>query len=168
MEQLVEIIKKVIEKYSNIKLEIEENKIRLRFYIKDILYKVLEVTQNKDKLQVSILDDNITKIIDLSELEELILILYKQSNAKEYTKEEVEQIKQQYVAGTKIELIKMYDLQAPPAGTKGFIDFVDDLGTIHMKWENGSTLGLVVGTDEFKIICPLCNQELINATKSEI
>ena len=62
----------------------------------------------------------------------------------------------------------MYDLQAPPAGTKGFIDFVDDIGTIHMKWENGSTLGLVVGTDEFKIICPLCNQELINATKSEI
>lgn len=168
MEQLIEIIKKVIEKYPNIKLEIEENKIRLRFYIKDILYKVLEVTQNKDKLQLSILDDNITKIIDLSELEELILILYKQSNAKEYTKEEVEQIKQQYVAGTKIELIKMYDLQAPPAGTKGFIDFVDDLGTIHMKWENGSTLGLVVGTDEFKIICPLCNQELINATKSEI
>ena len=168
MEQLVEIIKKVIEKYSNIKLEIEENKIRLRFYIKDILYKVLEVTQNKDKLQVSILDDNITKITDLSELEELILILYKQSNAKEYTKEEVEQIKQQYVAGTKIELIKMYDFQAPPTGTKGFIDFVDNLGTIHMKWENGSTLGLVVGTDEFKIICPLCNQELINATKSEI
>ena len=102
MEQLVEVIKKVIEKYPNIKLEIEENKIRLRFYIKDILYKVLEVTQNKDKLQFSILDDNITKITDLSELEELILILYKQSNAKEYTKEEVEQIKQQYVAGTKI------------------------------------------------------------------
>lgn len=168
MKQLVEIIKKVIEKYPNIKLEIEENKIRLKFYIKDILYKVLEVTQNKDKLQVLILDDNITKITDLSELEELILILYKQSNAKEYTKEEVEQIKQQYIAGTKIELIKMYDLQAPPTGTKGFIDFVDDIGTIHMKWENGSTLGLVVGTDEFKIICPLCNQELINGTKLKI
>lgn len=168
MEQLVEIIKKVIEKYPNIKLEIEENTIRLRFYIKDILYKVLEVTQNKDKLQVSILDDNITKITDLSELEELILILYKQSNDKEYTKEEVEQIKQQYIAGTKIELIKMYDLQAPTAGTKGFIDFVDNLGTIYMKWENGSTLGLVVGTDKFKIICPLCNQELRNGTKLEI
>ena len=160
MEQLVEVIKKVIEKYPNIKLEIEENKIRLRFYIKDILYKELEITQEKDKLKVLILDDNITKITDLSELEELILILYKQSNAKEYTKEEVEQIKQQYVAGTKIELIKMYDLQALPAGTKGFIDFVDDLGTLHMIWENKSTIGLVVGVDEFKVICPLCNKEL--------
>lgn len=152
MEQLIEIIKKVIEKYPNIKLEIEENKIRLKFYIKDILYKVLEVTQNKDKLQVLILDDNITKITDLSELEELILILYKQSNAKEYTKEEVKQIKQQYIAGTKIELIKMYDYLHPiPPKTKGVIEFVDDSGTIHMKWENGSTLGLVVGVDEFVI-----------------
>lgn len=64
----------------------------------------------------------------------------------------IENIKKKYVARTKIKLIKMNDKQAVPAGTIGVVDFVDDIGTIHMKWENGSTLGLVVGEDEFEII----------------
>ena len=47
----------------------------------------------------------------------------------------------------------MYDLTNPiEEGTKGEVDFVDDIGTIHVSWETGSSLGLVVGTDEFKII----------------
>lgn len=46
----------------------------------------------------------------------------------------------------------MYDLQELQTGTKGTVNFVDDMGTIHMKWENGSTLGLIDGIDEFKII----------------
>ena len=55
----------------------------------------------------------------------------------------------------------MYDyINAVPTGTKGIIDYIDDIGTLHIIWENGSTLGLVIGADEFKIICPLCNQEL--------
>lgn len=60
--------------------------------------------------------------------------------------------KEKYVAGAKVELIKMYDANAVPPGTKGIIDFIDDIGTLHMIWENGSSLGLVVGVDEFKII----------------
>ena len=69
-------------------------------------------------------------------------------------------IKEKYIEGTKIELIKMYDIQAPLPKTRGFIESVDDKGTLHIRWENGSSLGLVVGVDEFKVICPLCNQEL--------
>ena len=62
-------------------------------------------------------------------------------------------IKQEYSKGTNIELIKMYDYINPvPAGTKGIIDFVDHIGTLHVNWENGSSLGLVIGIDEFKII----------------
>ena len=50
-------------------------------------------------------------------------------------------------------LVKMYDLIAPvPEGTKGIVQYVDDIGTIHINWETGSSLGLVVGTDEFKIV----------------
>lgn len=67
-------------------------------------------------------------------------------------KQDIEQIKKKYPKGTKIELIKMNDIQAPPTGTKGIVEQVDDIGTIHMIWETGSTLGLVEGEDEFKII----------------
>jgi hypothetical protein len=41
----------------------------------------------------------------------------------------------------------MNDLQAPPAGMKGTVVAVDDLGTIHIKWDNGSTLGIIYGED---------------------
>lgn len=61
-------------------------------------------------------------------------------------------IKSQYPKGTRVELIKMEDKQAPPIGTKGTVKFVDDMGTIHVYWDNGSGLGLIYGEDEFKII----------------
>lgn len=56
-----------------------------------------------------------------------------------------------YPPGTKIKLIKMEDVQAPPSGTIGTVTCVDDIGTIHMKWNNGSSLGLVPD-DEFVIV----------------
>ena len=46
----------------------------------------------------------------------------------------------------------MYDIQAVPSNTIGTVDFVDDIGTIHINWENGSSLGLIEGKDEFVII----------------
>lgn len=67
-------------------------------------------------------------------------------------KQDIEQIKKKYPKGTKIELIRMNDTQAPPTGTKGTVDYIDDIGTIHMIWETGSTLGLVEGEDEFRIM----------------
>ena len=30
----------------------------------------------------------------------------------------------------------MYDLQAVPTKTRGIIDYIDDLGTLHIIWEN--------------------------------
>jgi hypothetical protein len=53
--------------------------------------------------------------------------------------------------GTRIECIFMDDIQAVPNGTKGTVDHVDDIGTIHVIWDNGSTLGLA-SEDIFKII----------------
>ena len=46
----------------------------------------------------------------------------------------------------------MYDLQAIPEGTIGTVTKVDDKGQIQMLWENGSTLSLNVGIDDFEII----------------
>lgn len=35
---------------------------------------------------------------------------------------------------------------------KGTVDFVDDAGTIHCTWENGSRLGLIPGIDRWEWI----------------
>lgn len=67
----------------------------------------------------------------------------------------VEQIKEKYPEGTSICLIKMgNDPQPVPPHTLGTVKFVDDRGTIHMSWQTGSSLGLIVGEDEFEIIHP--------------
>jgi hypothetical protein len=65
---------------------------------------------------------------------------------------QIEQIRQTYAPGTRIELQHMEDPQPVPDGTRGSVAYVDDAGTIHMKWDNGRTLGLVAGEDHFKII----------------
>lgn len=65
---------------------------------------------------------------------------------------EVERLKECYPVGTRIMLDYMDDIQAVPAGTKGTVDHVDDMGTIHMKWDNGSSLGICPDTDCFHVV----------------
>ena len=63
--------------------------------------------------------------------------------------------KEQYPPGTRIRLNSMEDPYAPIApGTEGVVDFVDDIGTIHMKWDNGRSLGIVPGEDSFSVLPP--------------
>lgn len=64
-------------------------------------------------------------------------------------------IREQYPPGTRIRLNSMEDPYAPIApGTEGEVDFVDDIGTIHMKWDNGRALGIVPGEDSFSVLPP--------------
>ena len=64
-------------------------------------------------------------------------------------------IKEQYPPGTRIRLNSMEDPYAPIApGTEGVVDFVDDIGTIHMKWNNSRSLGIVPGEDSFSVLPP--------------
>ena len=67
-------------------------------------------------------------------------------------KNALERLKAMYPAGCRIKLIEMNDAQAPPAGTEGTVLFVDDIGTVHVKWDTGSSLGLVYGEDEWATI----------------
>lgn len=62
-------------------------------------------------------------------------------------KEIVEQIRKNYPVGCRVELVRMDDLQAPPTGTKGNVTGVDDIGSIMVKWDNGSSLSIVYGED---------------------
>lgn len=67
-------------------------------------------------------------------------------------RKKIEMIKKTYPTGTKIELDHMEDPQAVPPGTKGTVEYVDDIGQIHVKWENGSGLALIYGVDYFHTI----------------
>ncbi|MBQ6219943.1 MAG: DUF4314 domain-containing protein [Methanobrevibacter sp.] len=64
-------------------------------------------------------------------------------------KNEIKNLKNYYPVGCKIVLDYMDDQQAPPTGTIGEVTCIDDAGTIHVRWENGSGLGLIPGTDQF-------------------
>ena len=66
------------------------------------------------------------------------------------TKAKVDELNQQYPTGTVVKLVKMDDSQAPPPGTKGTVRYVDDIGTIHVSWETGSSLGIVYGMDKIE------------------
>ena len=52
-----------------------------------------------------------------------------------------------YPKGSRVVLVQMDDIQAPPLGTKGTVQGVDDIGTIMVHWDNGSHLGVVLGAD---------------------
>lgn len=56
-------------------------------------------------------------------------------------------LKDLYPAGTRVKLVEMNDMQAPPIGTLGTVMYVDDIGTIHIKWDNGSILGAAYPED---------------------
>ena len=61
--------------------------------------------------------------------------------------DEVKRLRRQYPPGTKIKCND--DCHPVPDGTLGTVQFVDDAGTIHVGWDNGSSLGLVPGEDQF-------------------
>ncbi len=59
----------------------------------------------------------------------------------------INSLRKEYPSGTRVELVKMDDVQAPPAGTRGTVLGVDDIGSLLMKWDNGSGLNVVYGID---------------------
>ena len=59
----------------------------------------------------------------------------------------VERVRTAYPKGTRVELVKMNDLHAPPSGTKGTVLAVDDTASLVMAWDNGSSLNVVYGAD---------------------
>ena len=63
------------------------------------------------------------------------------------SKETVEGVRREYPIGTRVELVRMDDAQAPPVGTKGTVKGVDDTGSLLMRWDNGSGLNVVYGED---------------------
>ena len=59
----------------------------------------------------------------------------------------LEKLRRDYPAGTRVILKRMDDPQAPPIGTKGTVIGVDDIGSLLVKWDNGSGLNVAYGAD---------------------
>lgn len=60
---------------------------------------------------------------------------------------DVERLRKLYPVGCRVQLDKMDDVQAPPIGTKGTVIGVDDIGSIMVKWDSGSSLNVMYGED---------------------
>jgi hypothetical protein len=63
------------------------------------------------------------------------------------SKKELMCLREMYPTGTRIELVKMDDVQAPPKGTLGTVYGVDDTGSLLVHWDNGSGLNVIYGED---------------------
>ncbi len=61
--------------------------------------------------------------------------------------EQLQQLRDEYPFGTRVELVRMDDVQAPPIGTQGTVIGVDDIGSIMVRWDNGSGLSVAWGSD---------------------
>lgn len=60
----------------------------------------------------------------------------------------VEYTKAIYKKGDRIRLIQMKG-ESLPYGLLGTVDHVDSVGQIHVNWDNGSGLALILGEDGF-------------------
>ena len=70
------------------------------------------------------------------------------------SKETLERLRKVYPVGARVELVHMndpYNTRLFP-GARGMVVSVDDIGTIHVRWDCGSSLGIVYGEDICRII----------------
>ena len=60
----------------------------------------------------------------------------------------VERLRNQYPAGQRVELVSMNDPYTNlQPGDQGTVQCVDDIGTVHIAWDRGSSLGAAYGAD---------------------
>ena len=157
-------------------LDFEENtfiKSYASIIAKEIYNKHYKNWSNED------VQNCISKMFKISEMidyiyEEVIEILnddYSFSSKKnEYIRrgimlnyKQVNDIKEMYPTGTRIKLKYMSDDFAIRSGMCGTVDFVDDAGQIHVLWDDGRTLPLIVGEDIFEIINVTNNKNIKNS-----
>ena len=70
------------------------------------------------------------------------------------TDQQIQQYKEMYPKGTRIMLDHMNDPRPVQAGTAGTVIVVDDIGTVHCKFDNGRQLGICPEVDSFHKIEP--------------
>lgn len=57
------------------------------------------------------------------------------------------------LVGRRVRLVRTTDTYtALVPGDEGTVDLVDDMGTVHVLWDNGSSLGLIPDEDQWTVI----------------
>ena len=80
----------------------------------------------------------------------------------------IDMIKDRYPKGTRVCLDSMGNDPHPiSSGTKGTVQFVDDMGTVFCKFDNGRSLGMIPGEDSFHNIQEEAQTEEISKEMSE-
>ena len=70
-----------------------------------------------------------------------------------YRKDFVERMRNQYPPGTRVEVISLCNEEEHlKPGTKGTVVGVDDQPALLVHWDNGSSLSLLIGQDQFRVI----------------
>ena len=74
-------------------------------------------------------------------------------NEWERQRRKAEYLKKAYPPGTRIVLNSMGDDPRPiQSGMRGTVEAVDDIGTVHCKFDSGRSLGLIDGEDDFRAL----------------
>lgn len=74
---------------------------------------------------------------------------------RDFSPDLIKFMRDQYHKGSRIKLGHMNDPYHPvEPGTMGTLDHIDDMGTFHITWDNGRTLGLIPGEDSFSLVPP--------------
>ena len=64
-------------------------------------------------------------------------------------------VKEEYPAGTRILLVHMDDdPHRIPDNTRGTVKGVDDIGTVHVLFDNRRNMGVIPGIDDFRKLTP--------------
>lgn len=67
------------------------------------------------------------------------------------SREVVDSLRERYPKGTEVELVSMNDPHTTlRPGDRGVVSLIDDIGTIFVDWENGSSLGVAYGADSVR------------------
>lgn len=65
------------------------------------------------------------------------------------TNNEIQALRKMYPNGTRIKMVFMDDPDPIRRGELGTVEYVDDVGTLLVRWDNGRTLGLIPEVDRF-------------------
>lgn len=168
MKPIIEALLTLAEDYIDVfDTTINEDTLVLKYMKDNKIYNILEIDEVDKKLVVSFKNEKMSRTVDIEGLKDILDIYKMQNSSTVLTQEEIQKIKGTYKKGSKIYLIKMYDLFAPPSKTIGIVAGIDDAGHIMMNWENGSTLSLVLGVDQFKVLSIPRTEEEIQQIKDK-